>query len=1129
MRLATVCLALAILAKVTYALSGPNVCSRTTVRTRSTKYCCFWFLGCWFWETRSIKTYHRKEYCCTGYQSSGGRCKPYCPDGCGMGTCVGPSHCNCGSAYTGKNCGTPQCSSRFPCYPGICSYPSNCQCAAAFGKTHANSKKCQEIIPRPSVMTGNALFEFYDKDRKDIIYSLSLFAPDNGTNILTWWSNIRKFNRFELEMEAFLDLGKLPERPSYVLSSHFGILSAGITYTLTKASGVGNQTEQLHCRTANQGVESGVLSCSIPVKSFLYRLDNGDVFTARFEVESGGYMRLKGGSKDNFDGKTGFKEIRVLFDFIPPVHCRDNHTCGTVHHKPPLEVVKDITRDPVTLKWSGWGDSLSNLDSYILEVFKLSGGGVFLLEKFPMKPTFVTKLSSSTNQYTYKPEEPGMYSAILGVKDRANNTRYVRELFLYDASSNISLETSSPVHVASASPESNYQWQIPNTQGKTAIEINWKGHFINKVHRDGGLLAAVRDYPPQLKNKYLDTVEKAVSKELKNPDANRTSEAIPNIDSIVRFEVKVESFIEGADLIPPTENWRDLKLVDSIAVNESVSQGDCVIAWVRAYDTIGNNATNYGMVCFDASAPSIRVDSFERDFENEFFSRLKFRSLDRDSGVAMVKWSFQDNVTRQNVEIPYRDNIPIPGKLVNSTRDKCDLSGDCNCIETGECFSSDYQFDVDHCVLYNPSMEDTETHYVMILTVFNQAMLNASTEFLIENIQDLRGMDFCARKFKTQIVDSGALTAGGISGIAICAVLVLVIIIAGLILHKTGRLQLVKERSQDTMRNIRQSVRRGHNFDVLNSYKTGGFDQDDIYMYGHQTYEQPPEWDIHPADLTINNLISVGKFAKIYEADLIQRGQLMKVVAKTLKDNYTEEDSVLMAAKINFFGTKVGRHSCILEMIGAIISDDKMGPVMVLERCGYGSVKDWLTNNKDRPSDSSIDFLFRFVYSIIQGMEYLASREIIHMRLAARNVLLTDKLEPKIAGFGPRHGDDEEDGDKKERIPVKWIAPECLSSSKNKATEKSDVWSNGIVMWEIFSFGETPYPKIRSADLSRALKRGERLGRPEFCDDTHYKIMQNSWKMKPTERPTFQEIREDIEKMFSGSGDDYYYSNFAKQ
>ncbi|XP_033762644.1 uncharacterized protein LOC117344105 [Pecten maximus] len=978
-------------------------------------------------------------------------------------------------------------------------------------------------------MTANASLEFYDKEKDDIIYSLTVVAPDNGTDTLEWWTNIGKFNRFDIAMEAFLDIGELPERPSYVLNHTFGIQSASISYTLTKDSNVANRTDNVSCHSTTQAIEPGVVSCSQHVPFFEYRLDHGDVFTMKFVVASGGYIKLDNTAKtvQKFIGKDGFKELRLKIDFTPPYSCYGNNSCGTVNTGPPLQVVNDITKDPVLLKWSGWGDSLSGLHSYVLEVFKLSGGGVYLLEQDPMKPTYVWTFDLDVHQHNVTPNETGMYSAILGVKDRANNTRYVRELFLYDSTSDISMEMSSPVHVTSASQESNYHWQIPHTAGKTSIEIDWTGHFVNKVHQEGGFLASVRDYPTQLKNEYLDTVQKAISTELRNPAAKRTSNSIPNINGIIRFELILETFLKDVTPEPPQTNWReDLSLTETTAVEENVNQGDCKLVWVRAYDIIGNNATDYGMVCFDASLPLIEVGSFQRDIEKDFFSSVKFRTLDRDSGIAMVKWSFIDNATLQNIEIPVHDNLPVPGNMVNETRSACDLSGECYCIATGECFSTKYHLDIDHCVLYQPRIENTETHYITTLTVYNQAMLNVSAEFVIENVQNLRGMDYCAKIFQQRLVESGGLTAGGIAGIVLCIVLIIAFVVFVLFLHKTGRLQKVKERSRESLRTFRRTIKRGRGFDGLSHYKSGGFNEEDIYIYGNQSFNESPEWMISPEDLTLNNIIVIGKFAKIYDASLIHFGRQMKVVAKTLKGDFTTEDVLLMNAKINFYGTKVGRHSCVLEMIGAIVNDEKMGPVMVLEHCGYGSVKDWLRNNKGIPSDSNIDFLFRFVYSIVQGMEYLASQGITHMRLAARNILLTDKLEPKISGFGPRHGDDDEDGERKERIPIKWIAPECMSKSKTDASEKSDVWSNGVVMWEIFSFGDTPYTNIKSADLPRALKRGERLTRPEYCDQTHYKIMANSWNINPTKRPSFREIREEIESMYKTSGgDSFYYAN----
>eukprot|EP00105_Crassostrea_gigas_P024926 XP_011445346.1 PREDICTED: tyrosine-protein kinase receptor Tie-1 [Crassostrea gigas] len=150
------------------------------------------------------------------------------------------------------------------------------------------------------------------------------------------------------------------------------------------------------------------------------------------------------------------------------------------------------------------------------------------------------------------------------------------------------------------------------------------------------------------------------------------------------------------------------------------------------------------------------------------------------------------------------------------------------------------------------------------------------------------------------------------------------------------------------------------------------------------------------------------------------------------------------------------------------------------------------------------------------------------MRLAARNVFLNKSLSAKIAGFGPRQGDDEDESGKKERIPVKWMAPECLNKT-GTASEKSDVWSYGITIWEIFSIGATPYGDVRSRDFPKWIKQGNRLSKPEYTDDLHYEIMKKCWNLKPSGRPSFAEINKEIESLFrQSSGDLYYYDSSQK-
>ncbi|XP_052246351.1 tyrosine-protein kinase Fer-like [Dreissena polymorpha] len=186
----------------------------------------------------------------------------------------------------------------------------------------------------------------------------------------------------------------------------------------------------------------------------------------------------------------------------------------------------------------------------------------------------------------------------------------------------------------------------------------------------------------------------------------------------------------------------------------------------------------------------------------------------------------------------------------------------------------------------------------------------------------------------------------------------------------------------------------------------------------------------------------------------------------------------------------------------------------------------YLVQHKSNVTMEIQETLFRIGLDIAKGMEYLAGKGITHRRLAARNILSTFLNEVKIYGFGPQpeeEGDADAGSGMKERIPIKWMAPECMSSTKN-ADKESDVWSFGVASGKCFSLGETPYENVRSRDLPDRLKKNVRLQKPEQCDDVWYGVMTKCWDYQPKKHPTFAAIRNELDTMFVASpGDDYYY------
>ena len=257
-------------------------------------------------------------------------------------------------------------------------------------------------------------------------------------------------------------------------------------------------------------------------------------------------------------------------------------------------------------------------------------------------------------------------------------------------------------------------------------------------------------------------------------------------------------------------------------------------------------------------------------------------------------------------------------------------------------------------------------------------------------------------------------------------------------------------------------------------------------------YELPldPEWEFSRDKLTLGRTLGEGAFGKVLQADafgLRHPGQNDVVAVKMLKEGHTDSEMIDLVSEMDMIKV-IGRHINIINLLGACTQD---GPLFVIvEFAEHGNLRDFLRKHRPTPGyerarESEVPALtekqlISFSRQIAKGMEYLGSKKCIHRDLAARNVLVAEGFIMKIADFGLARDVHSNDYYRKMgdgRLPVKWMAPEALFH--RRYTTQSDVWSFGILLWEIVTLGGTPYPSVPSIEkLFQLLRAGHRYKSP---------------------------------------------------
>lgn len=287
-----------------------------------------------------------------------------------------------------------------------------------------------------------------------------------------------------------------------------------------------------------------------------------------------------------------------------------------------------------------------------------------------------------------------------------------------------------------------------------------------------------------------------------------------------------------------------------------------------------------------------------------------------------------------------------------------------------------------------------------------------------------------------------------------------------------------------------------------------------------------PVWEVPRDWLSLGRPLGEGCFGRVVLGQLAGMDQdssvINQVAVKMLKVGATEKDQLDLIAEMEMMKT-IGQHRNIINLVGACTHN---GPLYVLvEFASQGNLRDYLRDRRPAgreycggtgeldPKPLELRDLVSVGFQVSRGMCYLASKKCIHRDLAARNVLVTDDFVMKIADFGLARDVHHFDYYKKTtdgRLPVKWMAPEALFD--RVYTAQSDVWSFGILLWEVFTFGGSPYPGVPVEDLFKLLKEGHRMERPAGCPPDLYQLMRTCWTAAPAGRPTFQGLAEELDR-----------------
>ena len=262
-------------------------------------------------------------------------------------------------------------------------------------------------------------------------------------------------------------------------------------------------------------------------------------------------------------------------------------------------------------------------------------------------------------------------------------------------------------------------------------------------------------------------------------------------------------------------------------------------------------------------------------------------------------------------------------------------------------------------------------------------------------------------------------------------------------------------------------------------------------------------WEIDRKSILFIKKLSAGQFGEVWQG--IWNGTT-EVAVKTLKQDTMAVSEFLEEAQL----MKKLRHPKLLQLYAVCTKEEPI--YIITEWMKHGSLLEYLRGDG---RSLKLPQLIDMGAQVASGMAYLEEKNYIHRDLAARSILVGDNLICKVAdlGMAPIFEEDTYEAHTGAKFPIKWTAPEAAMYSR--FTIKSDVWSFGILLYELITYGRFPYPGMNNAQVLEQLQTGYRMPCPMGCPEQLYKIMSDCWKDDAASRPTFETLQWKLEEFFT--------------